>query len=33
MTGEGTERDGRLMVEPYCPRPERLVPESVNNSG
>ena len=32
-TDEGTGREGCLKVEPYCRRPERRVPESVNDSG
>lgn len=31
MKGEGTDREGCHKVEPYCPRPERLVPESAHN--
>jgi hypothetical protein len=31
MTGEGAGREDRPEVEAYCPRPEGLVPESVNN--
>ena len=33
VTGEGTDREGCLKAQPYCPRPEGLVPESENDPG